>query len=353
MRDRARAWAMGACVACSISAAPAPATATATGTATAVDADARVLAPGQASNPSNREARVSPLDAVVPDVTGAGDFGLPADSVVAVRTRLAVNREGVVVDAESDPASLLRIEGRSAHAYAGADLTPDQASLFEASARVGILASRFSIDPAVSLEPGDLVRGAITVWWLASGQVDLPVRCMTTVQRSERLLLADGCPEPLLVSSILWPGRQRGTFRLAETLSGEDLDAARGIPVGRRIPAGEWGCGLLADAPANVFVSGGDDGLVPPQRLAESGTVGPAFPKDARELKIGGSVTVSAVVDPEGKIVGFLLLQAMPGFPSMLESVMDDVCQWRYQPATLQGVPVMASFVVNVNFLSH
>ena len=307
------------------------------------------LVPGQSLNETLSEAAMIPIRAVVPGLPSDADLGLPADSLVSVLVRVAVDRDGQVVDAEPQPAALLRVRNGSSETYPGADLSIEQARSFEAVARRGILSSWFAVDPAVRFDR-DFVRGAVRVSWLVSGETEFVLSCTDTVQRSEQLLLSEGCSEPTLISSLRWTGPQRGEFRRISELSAQELESARGIPAGRRIPTGDRGCGLLEGVPPNLPALDADE-LVRGALITET-QVPPEYPPELRRLKIAGTVALFSVIDEDGAVVGFLLNRATPGFPEFLQSVMDAACQWRYEPSTINGTPTISGATVHVQFVT-
>jgi TonB family protein len=81
--------------------------------------------------------------------------------------------------------------------------------------------------------------------------------------------------------------------------------------------------------------------------------VAPRFPEDARASRASGTVTLDATVDETGKViaVGVLMNEAdAKEFPTMSESAVAAVRQWRYEPARKDGQPVMAHITVTIEF---
>ncbi|MCP3980590.1 MAG: energy transducer TonB [bacterium] len=76
----------------------------------------------------------------------------------------------------------------------------------------------------------------------------------------------------------------------------------------------------------------------------------PAYPHQAREAKVSGSVILKAVID-EGGIVrrAEVLRSSRPGY-GFEESAILAVKRWRYRPALLNGEPVKVYFTVFVEF---
>jgi protein TonB len=71
------------------------------------------------------------------------------------------------------------------------------------------------------------------------------------------------------------------------------------------------------------------------------------YPPVARASRITGSVTVSAVVDEQGRIQG---ARATSGNPVLRKAAEDQVNGRRYRPATKDGQPVKVRMIFQVNF---
>jgi TonB family protein len=75
----------------------------------------------------------------------------------------------------------------------------------------------------------------------------------------------------------------------------------------------------------------------------------PAFPDYARNLRIEGKVVIESILTESGVLRNVLLLQ--PGPSAGLDaSALDAICDWRFKPATLQGIPVRVYYTLTVNF---
>jgi TonB family protein len=75
---------------------------------------------------------------------------------------------------------------------------------------------------------------------------------------------------------------------------------------------------------------------------------GPAYPAALREAGIDGVVTVSARIGVDGHMTDVTVLQSP--HPALTELVADYVARWRYEPTTVQGVPVTTDVTVTFNF---
>jgi len=105
------------------------------------------------------------------------------------------------------------------------------------------------------------------------------------------------------------------------------------------------GAGLLSSKgkqPAAPLPVGGD---VKPARLVSS--VPPVYPQLARSQRLGGDVTLDALIDANGRVSALKVLSG----PAMLhQAAIDAVKQWKYHPATLNDQPTSMHLTVTVQF---
>jgi len=73
----------------------------------------------------------------------------------------------------------------------------------------------------------------------------------------------------------------------------------------------------------------------------------PVYPAAARQSGVQGSVTISASLDANGKIVG---AKALSGPMLLREAALDSVRQWKYSPALVDGKPAPSQVTVGVEF---
>ena len=94
----------------------------------------------------------------------------------------------------------------------------------------------------------------------------------------------------------------------------------------------------------------------PPERVRVGGQVQaaklaaqpkPTYPPLARQARIQGTVRLEAVISKDGTIEE---LKVVSGHPLLIQSALDAVKQWRYQPTLLNGVPVEVITTIDVNF---
>lgn len=125
-----------------------------------------------------------------------------------------------------------------------------------------------------------------------------------------------------------------------------------GVPGG--VPGGQAG-GVIGG------VIGGVVGNVPPppkvlQRIRQGGNVQaarlinrvqPTYPPLARQARIQGTVRLHAIIAKDGTVQQ---LEVLSGHPLLVQSALDAVRQWRYQPTLLNNEPVEVDTTIDVIF---
>ncbi len=96
---------------------------------------------------------------------------------------------------------------------------------------------------------------------------------------------------------------------------------------------------VAAPAPAPIA------GIAREPKLISS--VRPTYPAAAKESNIQGSVTVSANIDANGKVVG---ARALSGPVLLRQAAEDSVKQWKYSPSVIDGKPAASQVTVSVDF---
>ena len=71
------------------------------------------------------------------------------------------------------------------------------------------------------------------------------------------------------------------------------------------------------------------------------------YPAAARQSNIQGTVTVSANIDENGKVVS---AKALSGPILLRQAAVDSVKQWKYSPGLVDGKPAPSQVTVNVEF---
>jgi periplasmic protein TonB len=74
----------------------------------------------------------------------------------------------------------------------------------------------------------------------------------------------------------------------------------------------------------------------------------PVYPPIAKNARVQGTVTLQAIIGTDGTVQNLALVSA--GSPLLVQSAMDAVRQWVYQPTLLNGNPVPVVTTVDVNF---
>ena len=82
----------------------------------------------------------------------------------------------------------------------------------------------------------------------------------------------------------------------------------------------------------------------PPRVIARTK---PIYPEFAREAQITGTVVLTVQVDARGTITGVKVTRGVTG---LNEAAVDAVKHWKFQPATVNGEPVVEAFDVSVEF---
>jgi protein TonB len=75
--------------------------------------------------------------------------------------------------------------------------------------------------------------------------------------------------------------------------------------------------------------------------------VQPLYPPLARQTRISGTVKLHAIIGKSGAVEQ---LQVVSGHPLLVQSALDAVKQWRYQPTLLNGEPVEVDTEIDVIF---
>ena len=75
--------------------------------------------------------------------------------------------------------------------------------------------------------------------------------------------------------------------------------------------------------------------------------VQPIYPPLARQTRISGTVKLHAIIAKNGAVES---LQVVSGHPLLVQSALDAVRQWRYQPTLLNGEPVEVDTEIDVIF---
>ncbi len=75
--------------------------------------------------------------------------------------------------------------------------------------------------------------------------------------------------------------------------------------------------------------------------------VNPAYPKEAQDQRIQGTVRLHIIVGKDGKV---MQAETMSGHPVLAQAALDAVRKWEYKPILLNGEPVEVDTTVDVVF---
>jgi protein TonB len=135
-------------------------------------------------------------------------------------------------------------------------------------------------------------------------------------------------------------------------------DMGAGIAGG--VPGGVAG-GSMGGVLGGVIGGAGSSAPPPPPKAAVTRTrvggavqaaklvnrVQPIYPPLARQTRISGTVKLHAIIGKDGSVQQ---LQVVSGHPLLVQSALDAVRQWRYQPTLLNGEPVEVDTEIDVIF---
>ena len=124
------------------------------------------------------------------------------------------------------------------------------------------------------------------------------------------------------------------------------------------VPGGQMGGilgGIISDASrkmAVVPVPAGQNktplrvgGKIKPPRLITKDA--PNYPPLARQTRVQGDVVLDAVIDTDGNVVQ---LQVVSGHPLLIQSALEAVRRWKYEPTYLNDEVIPVQLIVNVTF---
>ncbi len=146
---------------------------------------------------------------------------------------------------------------------------------------------------------------------------------------------------PDLSSSLASPGIEWA----ATGWSGGDTLAGIGGPgLSGSGPGGSGGGNRAGDGGLQKIYTAGN-GISAPVLLSH---VDPEYSDDARKAKLGGTVTLSIVVSPDGRPINILVSRSLG--MGLDEKAIEAVKQWRFKPGMNHGMAVSVRAVVEVNF---
>jgi periplasmic protein TonB len=122
------------------------------------------------------------------------------------------------------------------------------------------------------------------------------------------------------------------------------------------VPGGVGGGSLSGVLGSVVGTKAPPPPRVTPKRVTVGGNVQaarlvnkvqPLYPPLARQTRISGTVKLHAIIGKDGSVQQ---LQMVSGHPLLVQSALDAVRQWRYQPTLLNGEPVEVDTEIDVIF---
>lgn len=75
--------------------------------------------------------------------------------------------------------------------------------------------------------------------------------------------------------------------------------------------------------------------------------VAPVYPQLAKAARIEGTVRMAGLIDEHGEVDRLRLIS---GHPLLVRAAFDAVKQWRYRPATQDGLPAAVATTIEVTF---
>jgi protein TonB len=73
----------------------------------------------------------------------------------------------------------------------------------------------------------------------------------------------------------------------------------------------------------------------------------PRYPEIAKSAHVQGHVRIAAQIGEDGRIIG---MRVVSGPPLLRQAALDAVRTWRYDPVTIDGVPVSVVTEIDINF---
>lgn len=99
---------------------------------------------------------------------------------------------------------------------------------------------------------------------------------------------------------------------------------------------------LQMAAPPGAIRVGGDK-----QQAMLVSQTRPAYPPLAKQARIQGTVTLQAIIGPDGHVQN---LSVVKGHPLLIQAALEAVKDWVYKPTLLNGQPVTVVTMIDVNF---
>ena len=123
-----------------------------------------------------------------------------------------------------------------------------------------------------------------------------------------------------------------------------------------RVPPGIGVAGSALSSLINPAVSPPPPAAPSPERIRVGGLttaaklikeIKPTYPPLALQARISGTVRLEGIIGPDGTVQD---LKVISGHPLLREEAIKAAKQWRYQPGSLNGVPIAVTTTMDVNF---
>ena len=182
--------------------------------------------------------------------------------------------------------------------------------------------------------------------------------------RLAKLALASARNGKTRLAACLWAGAQD----LASALGGREFAADVVNPVRYSHPEERWPLRRdpISQMTRTIWPPEGHD-LQPPVRVFAPN---PQYTDQARRARITGSLVVLLTIDERGDVVAPRILRGLPLDPKAIETalwrhrlrqdrglplglnaqVIETVCTWKFEPATLNGIPVPVYYHSTITF---
>ncbi|MCP4661060.1 MAG: TonB family protein [bacterium] len=85
--------------------------------------------------------------------------------------------------------------------------------------------------------------------------------------------------------------------------------------------------------------------VMPPQKILYPP---PRYTEEARQARIQGVVILQTIIDTVGNVTDVEVIKGLP--LGLSESAIEAVSEWKFRPATLEGMPVAVFFHLTVSF---
>ncbi len=190
----------------------------------------------------------------------------------------------------------------------------------------------------LSLEDADLREVLRTVEKLTGARIEADPEVQGTVTVAFNDLPWDQALDLILRTHGFTWKLEGGVFRVSTAAGGGP------VPLSAELPRDQPRTASVVDGEhVHRYVRGG--AITEPVRVH---TPQPPYTPEARDARVQGAVVLQTVIDTDGRVIRAEAVRSLP--LGLTESALETVRQWRFEPATLAGVPVAVEYVVAVRF---